>query len=289
MKTSSPDIFAIGDAVEIRDFVTGKSIRMALAGPANKQGRIAADNALGRKSIFKGTQGTAIVKIFNITAASTGVSEKVLKKNHTPYLVSYTHSDSHATYYPGAELLSIKLVFSPSDGKLLGAQFVGRSGVDKRIDVLATAIRGGMTVFDLQELELAYAPPFSSAKDPVNIAGFVAANIIKGDMEVINWNELESRDNSHDILIDVRDMSELDEYGTIEGALHIPINKFRQNLSQLDKRNRYVLFCAAGLRAYIAHRILVQKEFKSSNLSGGFITYLGSVKERISPNTPATK
>ena len=289
MRTSSPDIFAIGDAVEVRDLVTGKSIRIALAGPANKQGRIAADNALGRKSIFKGAQGTAIVKIFNMSAASTGANEKTLKQNQTPYLVSYTHSDSHAAYYPGAELMSIKLVFSPDDGKLLGAQIVGRGGVDKRIDVLATALRGGMTVFDLEELELAYAPPFSSAKDPVNIAGFVAANIIKGDVDVVNWNDLEKDDNDQDILIDVRNKKELDEHGRIEGALHIPIDELRRNLSQLNKRNRYMLFCAAGLRAYIAHRILVQNGYTSRNLSGGFITYLGSVKDRIYPNTPVVK
>ena len=272
MRTSSPEIFAIGDVVEIRDFVSGKSIRMALAGPANKQGRIAADNALGRKSIFNGAQGTAIVKIFDLSAASTGASEKILKQNQTPHLVSHTHSDSHATYYPGAELVSIKLIFTPGDGKLLGAQVVGRSGVDKRIDVLATAIRAGMTVFGLEALELAYAPPFSSAKDPVNIAGFVAANMIKGDLEIANWNELESQDSNHDVLIDVRDKSELDEYGTIEGALHIPVNELRQALSLLDERKRYVVFCAVGMRAYVAHRILVQNGFKSHSLNGGFTT-----------------
>ena len=276
MRTSDPDIFAVGDAVEIRDFVSGLPTMTALAGPANKQGRIAADNALGRKSVFRGTLGTAIAKVFDMTVASTGASEKVLKQNSTPYLVSYTHSGSHASYYPGAEVLSIKLVFSPSSSRVLGAQIIGKNGVDKRIDVLATAIRGGMTVFDLEELELAYAPPFSSAKDPVNIAGFVAANILKGDVENIYWNELRDLKRNENVLIDMRGKEELDTEGMIEGALHIPLNDLREKLPELDKKRKYVPYCAAGLRSYIGHRVLVQNGFKSKNLSGGFITYAGA-------------
>jgi NADPH-dependent 2,4-dienoyl-CoA reductase/sulfur reductase-like enzyme len=188
MKTSDPDIYAVGDAVEVRDIVSGFPTLTALAGPANKQARIAADNALGRKSIFKGTLGTSVVKVFDMVLASTGANEKFLRKHDIPYLVSYTHSGSHAGYYPGATTTSIKILFSPGTGRVLGAQIVGKKGVDKRIDVLATAIRAKMTVYDLEELELAYAPPYSSAKDPINICGFVAANILKGDMEIVQWS-----------------------------------------------------------------------------------------------------
>jgi NADPH-dependent 2,4-dienoyl-CoA reductase/sulfur reductase-like enzyme/rhodanese-related sulfurtransferase len=281
MRTSDPHIFAVGDAVEVRDFVSGLPTMTALAGPANKQGRIAADNALGRRSVFRGTLGTAVTKVFDMTVASTGASEKVLKLNNTPYLVSYTHSGSHASYYPGAEVLSIKLVFSPSSGKVLGAQIVGEDGVDKRIDVLATAIRGGMTVYDLEELELAYAPPYSSAKDPVNMAGFVAANILKGDVDNIYWDEIGDLNRSESILIDMRDRDELETDGMIEGALHIPLNELRRRLPELDKKRKYIPYCAAGLRAYIGHRILVQNGFDSRNLSGGYMTYAGAQGQMV--------
>ena len=183
-------IYAVGDAVEVRDFLTGFPTITPLAGPANKQGRIAADNALGRREIFKGTLGTAIVKVFEMAAASTGMNEKTLKKHELPYVVSYTHSGSHASYYPGATMMAIKLIFQPANGKILGAQIVGGEGVDKRIDVLATAICSGMTVHELEALELAYAPPYGSAKDPVNIAGYVASNILKGDLDNVYWNQL---------------------------------------------------------------------------------------------------
>ena len=284
MRTSDPDIFAVGDAVEIKDFVTGMPAIIALAGPANKQGRIAADNAMGRQSRYRSAQGTAIVKIFDMAAASTGASEKTLKQNDVSYLTSYTHSDSHAGYYPGAGRLSIKLLFSPDSGMLLGAQIVGKEGVDKRIDVLATAMRAKMTVFDLEELELAYAPPYSSAKDPVNIAGFVAANILKGDLENIYWHELSSLDSNECILIDLRTKKELEKIGMIDDAIHLPIDDLRQNLNELDKTKKYVLCCAVGQRAYIGHRIMVQNGFQSRNLSGGFITY-ASVKEKIKKET----
>jgi CoA-disulfide reductase len=278
MQTSDPDIFAVGDAVEIKEYVTGAPAIIALAGPANKQGRIAADNAMGRQSVFNGAQGTAIVKVFDMTAASTGASEKILKKSNIPYLSSYTHSDSHAGYYPGAQRLSIKLLFTPDKGALLGAQVVGKEGADKRIDVLATALRGNMTVFDLEELELAYAPPYSSAKDPVNMAGFVAANILKGDLENTHWHELETLDSNECVLIDLRTKKELEKIGTIDGAVNIPVDDLRQNIDNLDKQKSYVLCCAVGQRAYIGHRILKQKGYQSSNLSGGFVTY-SSVKK----------
>jgi CoA-disulfide reductase len=273
MRTSDPNIYAVGDAVEVRDIVTGFPTLTALAGPANKQARIAADNALGRKTIFTGTLGTSVVKVFDMVLASTGANEKFLKKHNIPYLVSYTHSGSHAGYYPGATNTSIKILFSPGTGKVLGAQIVGRKGVDKRIDVLATAIRAKMTVFDLEELELAYAPPYSSAKDPINICGFVAANILKGDMEIAHWKELEALQKNGAILIDLRTRFELKHMGKIEGALHIPIDELRNRLSELDKQTTYIMFCSVGFRAYLGHRILVQNGFTSRNLSGGFLTY----------------
>jgi len=288
MRTSDPDIFAVGDAVEVRDFITGRPTMTALAGPANKQGRIAADNALGRRSVFRGTLGTAVAKVFELAVASTGASEKILQSHDIPFLASYTHSGSHASYYPGAEMMALKLLFSPGSGRILGAQIVGGQGVDKRIDVLATAIRASMTVFDLEELELAYAPPYSSAKDPVNIAGFVAANILKGDVKNINWNELAGLDRNQVALIDLRNQDELDEAGRVVGAKHIPLPELRAKLAELDRGKDYVTVCAVGLRAYVAHRILVQNGFSSRNLAGGYRTYLGA-KEKImreSPDTP---
>jgi NADPH-dependent 2,4-dienoyl-CoA reductase/sulfur reductase-like enzyme/rhodanese-related sulfurtransferase len=280
MRTSDPDIFAVGDAVEIKDYVTGLPAIIALAGPANKQGRIAADNSMGRNSSYNGSLGTAIVKVFDMSMASTGASEKILKRNNIPYLISYTHSDSHAGYYPGAEKLSVKLIFSPDDGKVLGTQIVGKEGVDKRIDVIATAIRGGMTVFDLEELELAYAPPYSSAKDPVNIAGFVGANILKGDLKNIYWHDLGTLDENETIIIDMRNKEELEKVGMVDGALHIPLNDLRKRLPELDGNKSYIPFCAVGQRSYIGHRILVQNGFQSKMFSGGFVTYSG-IREKI--------
>ena len=288
MRTSDPDIYAVGDAVEVRDFVTGQPTVTALAGPANKQGRIAADNALGRRSVFKGTLGTTVVKVFDLTIAATGATEKVLKQNTIPHLVSYTHSGSHASYYPGATTMTIKLLFSPSSGKILGGQIVGMDGVDKRIDVLATAIRGAMTVYDLEELELAYAPPYSSAKDPVNVAGFVAANLLKGDLDTINWIDVGTLDREKDVLLDLRNKDELEVSGAIEGALHIPLNQLRAELPGLDKEKNYIPFCAVGMRSYVGHRILVQNGFTSKSLSGGFKTYLGA-REKIMKEPPETR
>ena len=288
MRTSDPDIYAVGDAVEVRDFVTGQPTVTALAGPANKQGRIAADNALGRRSVFKGTLGTTVVKVFDLTVAATGATEKVLKQHKIPHLVTYTHSGSHASYYPGATIMTLKLLFSPGSGKILGGQIIGMDGVDKRIDVLATAIRGGMTVYDLEELELAYAPPYSSAKDPVNVAGFVAANILKGDLDTINWIDMGTLDREKDVLLDLRNKDELEVSGAIEGALHIPLTELREKLPELDKEKNYVPFCAVGMRSYIGHRILVQNGFASRSLSGGYRTYLGA-REKIMKEPPETR
>jgi len=273
MSTSDPDILAVGDAVETRDLLTGLPSMLPLAGPANKQGRLAADNALGRKSEFTGALGTAIVKVFDLTVACTGLNEKSLQRQGIPYGKSYTHSGSHAGYYPGAERMTIKLLFAPDGGRILGAQIVGKKGVDKRIDVIATAIHGAMTVHDLQWLELAYAPPFSSAKDPVNIAGFVAANQLKGDVENVYWHELDGLDRGRNILVDLRTKEEIDETGAIEGSLHIPVDELRGSLKDLDRSKQYILFCGIGLRGYIAHRVLVQNGFKSKNFSGGYEIY----------------
>lgn len=285
MTTSDPGIYAVGDAVEIRDFVTGLPTTVALAGPANKQARIAADNAMGRRSVYKGALGTSIVKVFKLTVAGTGANEKSLVRNNIPFIASYTHSGSHASYYPGAAAMAIKLIFSPSDGTILGAQIVGQEGVDKRIDILATAIHGRMTVSDLEELELAYAPPYSSAKDPVNIAGFVASNVLKGDLEVVHWHGLSELDRNNVVLIDLRTKREREKAGALRDALHIPLDDLRDNLQHLDRRKTYIPYCAVGLRSYVAHRILVQNGFRSRSLSGGYRTFLGA-KDEIMRESP---
>jgi rhodanese-related sulfurtransferase len=215
-----------------------------------------------------------------MVAAITGLSEKTLKRYALPYLVSYTHSPSHASYYPGAATLSIKLIFQPGTGRILGSQIVGGEGVDKRIDVLATAISGGMTVRDLEDLELAYAPPFGSAKDPVNIAGYVASNMLKGDVENIYPPQLAEINPAGEVLIDLRNRDELDTVGRIPGSLHIPLPELRNSLAGLDRQKTYLPFCAAGLRGYLGHRILIQRGFISKNLSGGFKTY-SSTKEKL--------
>lgn len=273
MQTSDPHIFAVGDAVEVRDLVTGAAALIPLAGPANKQGRIVADVIAGRNADYGGTLGTSIAKIFDLNAAATGANEKTLKKLKIPYQVSYTHPGAYASYYPGASVMHIKLLFDPEQGRILGAQIVGREGVDKRIDVLAAALTRKDTVFDLQELELAYAPPFSSAKDPVNLAGYVAGNIINGDMEVIHWHEIEHLDQKATLVVDVRTPGEY-QVGHLPGAVNIPLSEIREHLSELPKDKEIILCCGVGFRAYLAYRILVQNGFqKVKNLSGGCLTY----------------
>lgn len=276
LKTSDKSIYALGDAIEVIDFIDGNKTMIALAGPANKQGRIVANNIANKKEIYKGTQGTSIAKVYDLTVASTGHNEKILKRNGMEYgkdyKVSIIHSKSHAGYYPGAFTMSIKLIFK-LDGKILGAQIVGYEGVDKRIDVIATAIRFNGTIYDLKELELAYAPPYSSAKDPVNMAGFTAENILNDDVNVIQWNELDSLDKNNTIILDVRDEVER-ELGYIEDSVNIPLNQLRNRLSELDKEKEIIIYCAVGLRGYIGARILKQHGFnKVRNLSGGYTTY----------------
>jgi len=268
LQTSDPDIYAIGDAVEVRDFVLGNAALIPLAGPANKQGRMAADNICGRKRTYAGTQGTAILKVFDLTAAMTGASEKVLSKTNIEYEKLYLHQANHAGYYPGAKPMHIKLLFGKPEGKVLGAQIVGADGVDKRIDVFAVAIRAGMTVFDLQELELAYAPPYGSGKDPVNIAGFAAANILDGTVKIKHFTEL----RKDDFILDVRTPAEFGR-GSIPNAKNIPVDDLRGRLDELPQDKTIHVYCGIGLRSYIACRILEQNGFDARNLPGGYITY----------------
>lgn len=273
MQTSDPDIYALGDAVEVINPVTGKPALIPLAGPANKQGRIVADNIVfGNRETYKGTIGTSIAKVFDLTVAAAGANAKLLKREGIAYQSSYTHSASHAGYYPGAVPMSIKILFSPEDGKLLGAQIVGFDGVDKRIEMLAQVIQRKGTVYDLTELEQAYAPPYSSAKDPVNMAGYVAENILTKKVEIIGWRDI-AQLSSETILVDVRTT---DEYslGSIPGAINIPVDELRSRLSELPKNRPIVVTCAVGLRGYLAYRILVQHGYKDvRNLSGGYKTW----------------
>lgn len=273
LQTSDPDIYAAGDAIEVKDFISGNEALIPLAGPANKQGRIAANNICGFAEKFEGVQGTSIVKIFDLTVAVSGNNEKILKRNGAMYEKSFTHTASHAGYYPGAIPMSIKLLFEKAGGKLLGAQIIGYDGVDKRIDVLSAAMRAGMTVYDLEKLELAYAPPYSSAKDPVNIAGYTAANILKGDAAIFHWDEVDSIDTGKDILLDVREPEEA-QLGTIPGAVNIPLDSLRERLGELPPDKTVYIFCQVGLRGYLAARLLMQKGFLDvRNLSGGYKTY----------------
>lgn len=273
LRTSDPSIYAVGDAIQVKHFVTGQDALLPLAGPANKQGRLAADNIAGRPAKYNGTQGTSIARVMGQVVAVTGANEKTLKRLGKDYLCCYLHPASHATYYPGAEDLAFKLIFTPDEGKVLGAQAVGRGGVDKRVDVIATAIRAGMTVYDLQELELCYAPPFSSAKDPVNMAGYVAANIINGDNPPFYWNQLADLDQEQSVVLDVRTAKEI-EAGIIPGAINIPVDELRQRLSELPKDKDIYVYCRVGLRGYLATRILQQYGYtRVKNLSGGMLTY----------------
>ena len=284
METSEKDICAVGDAVEVKHFVTGQKAFIPLAGPANKQGRIAADNICGIKSRFKGSQGSSILKIFDMTIAMTGINERTAEALGLNYDKVYTYSPSHATYYPGAKNMSIKTIFEKDTGKILGAQIIGFDGVDKRCDVLATAIRAGMTGFDLAELELCYAPPFSSAKDPVNMVGFVIENTIKGIVKNFHWHDVESlpRDGSV-TLLDVRTPAEVAR-GKIDGFVHIPLDSLRENIDKLDKSKPVYVYCHSDLRSYIACRILMGHGFDAYNLSGGYRLYESIMRERQIPD-----
>ncbi|MCD6217500.1 FAD-dependent oxidoreductase [bacterium] len=272
MQTSDPDIYAVGDAIEVTDFVSNVQTLIPLAGPANRQGRIAADNILGRDSVYKKTQGTAICKVFDLAIGMTGMSERALKANNMNYEKIYVHPFSHASYYPNACPTTLKLMFDPKDGKIFGAHCVGRKGIDKRIDVIAMAIRGGLTVYDLEDVELCYAPPFGSAKDPVNFLGFAASNILRDDMHSCQVEEILANPDKF-CLVDVRNRDEVEETALIPGAHNIPLTEVRSKLSELPKDKEIITYCQVGLRGYIAYRILIQKGYKVRNLIGGYRTY----------------
>ncbi len=271
MRTSDPHIYAVGDAVQIKHFVNQRDTTIPLAGPANRQGRIAADNIFGRQSTYKHTQGTAICKVFDLAIGMTGLNEKQLARDGQRYEKVFVHPASHAGYYPGAAPLSLKLLFDPQTGKIYGAQAVGADGVDKRIDVLATAIRAGLTVRDLTELELSYAPPYGSAKDPVNYAGFVATNVLDGDARLCHVEDVMDP-AADEMLLDVRTQAEV-EAGTIPGARCIPIDELRERISELPEDKNLLVFCQVGLRGYLACRLLDQKGYNCRNLTGGYKTY----------------
>ena len=272
MQTSDPDIYAAGDMVEVTDTVTGEPTQLPLAGPANRQGRIVADNIFGRSCQYRSTQGTAVVKVFDMTAGSTGASEKTLRRVNRTYHKVYLHPSGHAGYYPGTAPMHVKLLFEPKTGTVLGAQIVGYDGVDKRIDVFATAIRAGMTVFDLEHLELAYAPPYGSAKDPVNMAGFIASNLLRGDLAF--WYAEDFPDRvSNGMLLDVRGFKEFEKWN-IPGSVNLPLRELRSRLHEVQKDQPVYIYCRVGFRSYLAYRILQQKGFKQvSILAGGSKTF----------------
>jgi NADPH-dependent 2,4-dienoyl-CoA reductase/sulfur reductase-like enzyme/rhodanese-related sulfurtransferase len=282
LQTDDPDIYAVGDAIEVEDFVLGGPTQVPLAGPANRQGRLAANHIFGRMDArYRGTQGTAIVGVFEKTAAMTGASEKVLRRAGRAYRKIYVHANNHAGYFPGAEPIALKVLFDPEGGQLLGAQAVGTGGVDKRIDVLATAIQAGMTVFDLEEAELAYAPQYGSAKDPINMAGFVAAGLLRGEHPQIDVDAiLDARPGREPFLLDVRTPKEFVE-GHIPNAVNIPVDELRSRLGEVPRAREIAAYCQVGQRGYLATRILLQNGFQAANVSGGFKTY-----RLFRPDTP---
>lgn len=270
MRTSDPNIWAVGDAVEVTEFVTGESCVIPLAGPANRQGRIAADAIAGRPARFRGIQGTAVCGVFGLAVASTGISEKrLIARGDTDYSAIYLHPGHHAGYYPGAKPIHLKLLFRLSDGRILGAQAVGEEGVERRMDVIAMAIQKGGDVFDLEEAELCYAPQYGAAKDPVNVAGMIAANVLRGDARVAPWSGLPSTDA---LLLDVREPEEF-RRGAIDGAINIPLGELRRRSAELPRDREIWVNCGVGQRAYYAVRFLQQAGFQARNLSGGYQTW----------------
>ncbi|WP_374449651.1 CoA-disulfide reductase [Cloacibacterium normanense] len=270
MQTSNPDIYAVGDAIEVAHFINNKKVLIPLAWPANRQGRIVADNiVLGNQYKYTGSLGSSILKFFELSVASTGLNEKTLKKFGIPYKTAIVTRGHHAGYYPGAKNMVLKVIFD-ENGKIFGAQAVGEAGVDKRIDVIATAIKGNLTVYDLPEIEITYAPPFNSAKDPVNIAGYAAENILKGDLEMVNYDEFWDFVKENDaVILDVRTSKEFSG-GAIEGAININVDDLRANLENLDRNKVYAIYCQVGLRGYLANRIMRNNGFRAVNLNGGY-------------------
>lgn len=289
MKTNIPDIFAVGDAVEVEDFITRSPAFVPLAGPANKQGRIAADNIAGIASEYTGTQGSAVLKLFDLTVAATGLNEKSAKAAGIDFDKTYIYSGSHASYYPGANNMSIKALWDKKTLKILGAQIVGYDGVDKRMDVIAAAIRFGAKITDLTELELCYAPPFGSAKDPVNMLGFVAENIVTGKMKQFFWHDVESlpRDGSV-TLLDVRTVTEVGR-GKIDGFMNIPLDSLRERIGEIPQGKPVYVCCHIGLRGYIACRILAGNGYECFNLAGGWRLYESVINEKTVPDYVCTE
>lgn len=272
MQTSDPHIWAVGDAIEVKDAVTGAWSHIPLAGPANRQGRIAADNICGRSSRYDGTWGTAILRLFTLSAGCTGANEKSLRKAGIPFQTVYLHPGSHAGYYPGAQLIAMKILFAPDTGKLLGAQAVGQDGIDKRIDILATALQAGRTMDDIAELELAYAPPFGSAKDPINMAGMIAQDVLHGDVQLAQWSEIATLDPAQTFLLDVRRPDERAK-GFIPGSTHIPLDQIRSRMHELPSDREIIAYCQSGQRSYFTSRILLQHGFRVRNLTGSYRTW----------------
>ncbi|HYK73432.1 MAG TPA: CoA-disulfide reductase [Pseudoneobacillus sp.] len=272
LQTNDPNIYAIGDAIEVKDYINGNAAMIPLAGPANRQGRIVANNVYGKNEKYKGTLGTSIAKVFDLAIASTGLNEKQLKQLGKKYQAVHIHPSSHAGYYPGAAPIAFKLLFNPDTGSIYGAQAVGEDGADKRIDVISTAIKGNLTVFDLTEIELSYAPPFSSAKDPVNMAGYVATNIMEGAVDTVQWGEIDGIVENGGLLIDVREPIER-EMGFIKGSINIPLGEIRNRLNEIPKDQTIYVACQVGLRGYLASRILKENGYDVKNLDGGWKTY----------------
>ena len=270
LQTSNPDIYAVGDAIEVAHYINNKKVLIPLAWPANRQGRIVADNiVLGNQYKYTGSLGSSILKFFELSVASTGLNEKTLKRFGIPYKSAIVTRGHHAGYYPGAKNMVLKLIFD-ENGKIFGAQAVGEAGVDKRIDVIATAIKGNLTVYDLPEIEITYAPPYNSAKDPVNIAGYTAENILKGDLEMINYDDFwQFVEENNAVILDVRTSKEFSG-GAIEGAININVDDLRENLQNLDKNKVYAIYCQVGLRGYLANRIMRNNGFRAVNLNGGY-------------------
>jgi NADPH-dependent 2,4-dienoyl-CoA reductase/sulfur reductase-like enzyme/rhodanese-related sulfurtransferase len=273
LQTSDPNIYAVGDAIEVKDFILGTPTQIPLAGPANRQGRIAADNIFGRSSRYRGTQGTAALGLFGQTAAMTGASEKTLIRGERPYRKIHVHPTGHAGYFPGAQGMALKVLFDPETGRLLGAQGVGGSGVDKRIDILAVAIQAGMTVFDLEEMELVYAPQYGSAKDPINMAGFVAAGLLRGDHPQVDVTDVVSQPgDQRPFLLDVRTPREY-AAGHLPQSVNIPVDDLRSRLGELPQDQEIAVYCHVGKRGYLATRILQQEGLHAKNISGGYRNY----------------
>ena len=275
------DIYAIGDAIEVFDYIDDSKTAIALAWPANRQGRLVADHINGMNVSYKGSLGTSVAQVFDLTVASTGNNEKILSRKGKPYKAVHVHRGNHAGYYPNAKDIAIKLLFDPENGKILGAQAVGGSGTEKRIDVIATAIKGNLTISDLPDLELSYAPPYSSAKDPVNIVGYVADNVYRGVYDVVHWNQIDNIMKSGGLLIDVSSKKEFAR-GHIDGSINIPVDEIRNRLNEITVEKDYPIYvnCQSGVRSYIAIRILQGNGYTNvSNVSGGYITYSLATKK----------